>query len=130
MGRRRSSVPTEAELEILQVLWSRGPSTVRQVHEVLSEGRSTACTTTLKLMQIMVEKGLLTRDQDVRPQIYRPRLSQDRTERQFVGNLMDRLFHGSARRLVLQALREKDVAHDELERVERMLDQIEQEDGK
>src|SRR5919197_3093182 len=94
--------PTDAELAILRVLWARGPSTVRQVAEVL--GRETAYTTVLKLLQIMTEKGLVRRDESARTHVYSAACSQDQTERQLVTDLVDRVLGGSAEKLVLQAL--------------------------
>src|SRR5436190_21269878 len=93
---RRLPRPTDAELTILRVLWDRGPSTVRQVNEALSESRETGYTTTLKLMQIMAEKGLVTRDETNRTHLYTASLAQDRTQQQLVSDLMHRAFGGSA----------------------------------
>ena len=99
--------PTDTELAILRVLWSRGASTVRQVHEVLSRERPTAYTTALKMLQIMTEKGLVRRDERDRTHIYHPKLSEDQTQRQLVRDLLDRAFGGSATKLVMQALATK-----------------------
>src|SRR5438093_8671823 len=107
--------PTDTELAILAVLWERGPSTVRQVHEALSESRETGYTTTLKLMQIMAEKGLVTRDESSRTHIYTARWSQHHTQRQLVSDLMDRAFGGSAAALVLQALSAQPASVEEIE---------------
>lgn len=95
--------PTEAELEILRVLWQLGPSTVRDVHNALSQ-RGTGYTTTLKLLQIMDEKGLVTRDLKARPQRWRAREAQAATQRRLLGALIDKAFGGSAAALVQQAL--------------------------
>src|SRR5689334_19153581 len=84
--------PTDAELAILRVLWDRGPSTVRAVHEALTDARETGYTTSLKLMQIMAEKGLVTRDESSRTHIYSARLTQDQTQRQLIADLVDRAF--------------------------------------
>src|SRR5262245_29866753 len=97
--------PTDAELAILRVLWARGPSTVRQVTEAL--GRGTGYTTTLKLLQIMTDKRLVARDESSRTHVYRAAFSEDETQRQLVGDLVDRVFGGSAAKLVLQALAAK-----------------------
>src|SRR5215468_4040270 len=94
--------PTDAELAILRVLWSRGPSTVRQVAEAM--GRETGYTTVLKLMQIMTEKRLVRRDESARSHVYEAAYSEDQTQRQLVSDLLDRVFDGSAAKLVLQAL--------------------------
>jgi predicted transcriptional regulator len=114
--------PTDAELSILRVLWQLGPSTVRQVHEVLMRDRPTAYTTALKLMQIMTEKGLVRRDESDRTHIYHPRLSQEQTQRQLIRDLMDRAFGGSSSKLVLQALASKRASSDELAEIRRMLE--------
>ncbi len=89
---------------ILRVLWHRGPSTVRQAHDVLERDRPTGYTTVLKLLQIMHEKGLVLRDESERRHVYRPRASEQQTQRQLVRDLADRAFDGSIARLVLQAL--------------------------
>jgi predicted transcriptional regulator len=114
--------PTDAELAILRVLWERGPSTVRQVHEVLSRDRPTAYTTALKLLQIMAEKGLVTRDERERTHIYQPRVSEDQTQRQLVRDLLDRAFGGSSSKLVMQALATKRASAEELGEIRRLLD--------
>jgi predicted transcriptional regulator len=88
--------PTDAELAILRVLWERGPSTVRQVHEVLSRERPGGYTTALKLLQIMTEKGLVRRDETDRTHVYHPRLSEEQTQRQLVRDLLERAFGGSS----------------------------------
>jgi predicted transcriptional regulator len=115
--------PTEAELEILRVLWERGPSTVRQVHESLSGQRDTGYTTTLKLMQIMVDKGLVTRDESSRTHVYTARLSQETTQRQLVNDLVDRAFGGSAAELVLRALSSHRTSAEELAEIRRLIDE-------
>ena len=114
--------PTDAELAILRVLWERGPSTVRQVHDVLSRERPTAYTTALKLLQIMTEKGLVRRDETDRTHIYHPRLSEEQTQRQLVRDLLDRAFGGSASKLVMQALASKRASAEELAEIRRMLE--------
>ena len=125
MARRQAKRPTDAELVILNVLWQQGPSTVRQVNRTLNERRPTGYTTTLKQMQVMTGKGLLVRDESRRPQVYRPAFSQNKTRRQLVEHLMERAFGGSARKLVLQVLRTKDVSAGELSRVEALLNKLE-----
>ena len=125
--------PTDAELAILRVLWARGPSTVRQVHEVLTSGRSLAYTTTLKLLQIMTEKGLVRRvDRDpvsdkrpTRGHVYEASVPAETTQRQLVGDLLDRAFGGSAQQLILQALAAKRANRAELAEIRRLLDQFE-----
>ena len=117
--------PTEAELAILRVLWERGAQSVRSVQRILNELRPTGYTTVLKLMQIMTEKGLVERDETQRPQIYRPRFTRERTQRQLVGDLLQRAFGGSVKALVLQALAVKKTPEAELEAIEKLLDQLE-----
>ena len=114
--------PTDAELSILRVLWERGPSTVRQVHEILSRERPTAYTTALKLLQIMTDKGLVRRDETDRSHIYHPRLSEDQTQRQLVRDLLDRAFGGSSSKLVMQALATNRASAEELGEIRRLLD--------
>jgi predicted transcriptional regulator len=113
--------PTDAELQILRVLWTAGPSTVRQVHERLSAGRDVGYTTTLKLMQIMAEKGLVSRDESDRTHVYTARASENQTQRQLVSDLMDRAFGGSAAALVLQALSAHPATAAELEDIGRLI---------
>ena len=117
--------PTPSELEILSVLWSRGPSTVREVHESLGSERPTGYTTVLKLLQIMAEKGLVTRDETERAHVYAARLAQAETQRQLVRDLVDRAFGGSAESLVLQALRGRRATSDEIARLRKVLDELE-----
>jgi BlaI family transcriptional regulator, penicillinase repressor len=114
--------PTDTELAILRVLWERGPSTVRQVHEALASARETGYTTTLKLMQIMAEKGLVTRDASARTHVYAARLTQDETQRQLVSDLMDRAFGGSAAALVMQALSAHPASAEELAEIRRLIE--------
>lgn len=112
--------PTEAELEILGVLWRLGPSSVRAVHEALVD-RGTRPTTTLKLMQIMTEKGLIQRDGSTRPQRFRTREPAERTRRRLLGALIDQAFGGSAAALVQQALSQGDIDPSEREAIRRLL---------
>jgi len=127
MARKRTPGPTDRELAILSVLWERGPSTVREVHEALYPQDETGYTTTLKLMQIMVEKGSLVREEDDgRRHIYRPALSEERTQKQLVQDLLDRVFAGSAEKLVLRALSARKVAPNELKRIRKMIEEMEE----
>jgi BlaI family transcriptional regulator, penicillinase repressor len=114
--------PTDAELAILRVLWERGPSTVRQVHDILSRERPAAYTTSLKLLQIMTDKGLVRRDEADRTHVYHPRLTEEQTQRQLIRDLVDRAFGGSASKLVLQALATKRASDEELGEIRRLLD--------
>jgi BlaI family transcriptional regulator, penicillinase repressor len=118
--------PTEAELAILQVLWTEGPLSVRDITRVMNETKETGYTTVLKLLQIMTEKGLVTRDESVRPQIYRTKYSQQHTQRRLLGELMERAFGGSVKALVLQALAEKRSSPEDLKAMEELLDRLEE----
>lgn len=113
--------PTDAELAILQVLWDRGPSTVRQVFEALADARETGYTTTLKLMQIMAEKGLVKRDESARTHVYAARISRDKTQQHLVRDLLDRAFGGSAATLVMQALSSHPTSPEERRDIERLI---------
>jgi predicted transcriptional regulator len=128
MARRKTVGPTDRELAILSVLWDKGPSTVREVHEALhhEDKDETGYTTTLKLMQIMVEKGSLVREDGVRRHIYRPALSEERTQKQLVQDLLDRVFAGSAEKLVMRALSARKVAPNELKRIRKMIEEMEE----
>jgi len=117
--------PTEAELSILRILWERGSQSVRQVQRALNESKPTGYTTALKLLQIMTGKGLVERDESQRPQIYKPRYSQQQTQRQLLGDLLQRAFGGSVKALVLQALSTKKTPPGELEAIEKLLDRFE-----
>ena len=121
MGRSQPR-PTDTELAILRVLWELGPSTVRQVHEALAETRDTGYTTTLKLMQIMADKGLVTRDETARTHIYAAHAGQEQTQSQLVKDLVDRAFGGSAAALVLRALSADDATDAELKEIRKMID--------
>jgi BlaI family transcriptional regulator, penicillinase repressor len=115
--------PTDAELAILRVLWERGASTVRQVHEILvARVGPTAYTTALKLLQIMTEKGLVRRDDTDRSHVYTPRLTEEQTQRQLVRDLLDRAFGGSASKLVLQALNARRATPEELGEIRKLIE--------
>ena len=114
--------PTEAELEILRVLWDRGPSTVREVHTQITQARAAAYTTVLKLLQIMTDKGLVTRDEADRSHVYRPRVAEQVTQRQLVTDLLERAFKGSTASLVMQALDASRATPDELAEIRRLID--------
>jgi predicted transcriptional regulator len=118
--------PTDAELEILRVLWRRGACTVREVQESLSEAKPTGYTTVLKLMQIMTDKGLVRRDERQRAHVYEARLAQEQTQQQMVSDLLERVFNGSATSLVMQALAtKKQTSAQELSEIRRILDEFE-----
>ena len=121
----RHPKPTDAELAILRILWQRGPSTVRQVWEELNPSQQTGYTTVLKLMQIMVEKKLLSRNESARSHVYQPMFSQDQTQRQVIGHLLERVFSGSAAKMVMQALSAKKASREELAQIRKLLDEME-----
>ena len=122
MREKAAPRPTDAELAILRVLWQRGPATVREVHEDLSGTQDTGYTTVLKILQIMTEKGLVTRDESQRAHVYSTRESEQRTQRRLLGDLVDRAFGGSPARLVMQALSDtKASAEERLAMSERTL---------
>ncbi|GAB3903461.1 BlaI/MecI/CopY family transcriptional regulator [Larkinella knui] len=113
--------PTESELEILQVLWAKGPSTVRQVNEQLSQGREVGYTTTLKLMQIMHEKGLLSRTEEGRYHIYQALIGEEETQQHLLDRFVDTAFRGSAMKLVMQALGTSKATPQELAELQRLI---------
>jgi len=117
--------PTQAELEILRVLWQRGPSSVREAQQTLAETREMGYTTVLKLLQIMAAKGLVFRDERARIHVYRAALPQEQTQRQLVRDLLERAFDGSASQLILQALATRRATPEEMREIRRMLDQAE-----
>jgi predicted transcriptional regulator len=125
MKKPRLPKPTEAELAILRVLWERGPSTVRDVWEQVSPAQQTGYTTVLKTMQIMFDKNLLKRDETERSHVYRASLTENQTQRQMVGHLLERLFSGSARNLVMQALSVKKASSADLAEIRKLLDELE-----
>lgn len=128
MARQKASNPTDRELEILRVLWEFGPSSVRRVHEYVSTGSDTGYTTTLKFMQIMLEKGLVTRDTATRTHIYRAAVEEESVQKSLAADLVEKAFGGSAMKLVMQALEQKKVPQAELTRIQRMLDELEGEE--
>jgi predicted transcriptional regulator len=123
MGEKATPRPTDAELAILRVLWERGPSTVREVHDSLSATQETGYTTVLKLLQIMTDKGLVVRDESQRAHVYSSSESEQRTQRRLIGDLMDRAFGGSPTKLVMQALSATKASADELSAIRRLLDE-------
>ena len=124
MGSLKSIKPTESELEILQVLWDRSSATVREVHEEMSKTKDCGYTTTLKLMQIMFEKGLVKRDDSNKTHIYQPNISKDKTQKQLVGKMVNSLFGGSASQMVMQALGSQSTSKEELEEIQKLLDNL------
>ena len=126
MARDKKQTPTEKELAILKVLWAIGPATVRQVNDQISRQQKTGYTTTLKLMQIMTDKGLVIRDDSPFKHIYKPAVSEEKTQKQIVVNMLDTVFAGSAEKLVMRALDAKQVSPEELKKIRHLLDQMEE----
>ena len=116
--------PTESELEILQVLWEKDKASVREVHEELLKTKEAGYTTTLKLMQIMFEKGLVSRDDSFKTHIYRPSVSKEKTQQHLLGKMINTLFGGSSTELVLQALGNHKASASELEEIQRLLNNL------
>ena len=116
--------PTEGELEILQVLWEKGKATVREVHETILLTKEAGYTTTLKLMQIMFEKGLVLRNDSAKTHIFQANVSRETTQNQFVGKMISSLFGGSSTQLVMQALGNHTVSKAELEEIQQLLDNL------
>ena len=125
MAREKRQYPTEKELAILKVLWSNGPSTVRQVYAEISKTQKIGYTTTLKLMQIMIEKGLVVRDESQWSHVYEAAVPAEQTQRQLVRDLLDRAFRGSAQQLVVQALAAKRASREELAEIRRLIEDLE-----
>jgi predicted transcriptional regulator len=117
--------PTKAELDILRVLWTEGPLSVRQVRNILDRSKPTGYTSVLKTMQIMTEKGLVERDDRTRPQIYTARDSQDRTQKQILTDLIQRVYGGSVRALVLHAIGTRNPTAADVEAMQKLLDRFE-----
>ena len=126
MSSELTAKPTESELEILQILWEKGNCTVRDVHEILTRNKEAGYTTTLKLMQIMHEKGLVGRDTSSKTHIYSALASQQKTQQHLVSRLIDNAFNGSAARMVMQALGNHKSSKDEIEAIKKYLDQLDQ----
>ena len=116
--------PTESELEILQVLWSKGTASVREVHEELSKTKEAGYTTTLKLMQIMHEKGLVRRDDSIKTHIYQPAVSREKTQKHLLGKMINTVFGGSTTQLVMQALGNHKASPDELEEIQQLIENL------
>ena len=124
MREMKNVKPTESELEILRVLWDKREATVREVHEVLSEFKDSGYTTTLKLLQIMHEKGLVKRNDSGKTHIYQAAVSREQTQKQMLDKMMDSLFGGSTTQLVMHALGNKAPSADELKEIQQMLDNL------
>ena len=127
MARSMSTQPTEVELQILRILWQSGGATAREVHNGLAEveEKDTTYSTTVKMLSVMLEKGLVKRDESATPQVYRAAVSQKVTQRKMLGDLIDKVYDGSALSLVLQALASGKASPDELAEVRRMVNELE-----
>ena len=123
----KNSKPTESELEILQVLWNKETATVRSVHEELSKSKDSGYTTTLKLMQIMFEKGLVSRDDSNKTHIYQPVVTREKTQKLFLNRMINTLFAGSSSTLVLQALGGHESSDEELEKIQELITRLKKE---
>jgi BlaI family penicillinase repressor len=126
MSALKTIKPTESELEILQILWTKGVATVREVHEELAHTKDVGYTTTLKLMQIMNEKGIVKRDDSMRTHIYQAAVNKERTQKHLLSKMIDSLFGGSPTQLVIQALGDDThkASHEELEKIQSLLDSL------
>ncbi|MEO6489451.1 MAG: BlaI/MecI/CopY family transcriptional regulator [Ferruginibacter sp.] len=124
MIKTKISKPTESELEILAVLWDRKNASVRTVHEELSKYKDAGYTTTLKLMQIMYEKKLVTRDESNKTHIYFPAVTKEKTQKQFLNKMIDRLYAGSSAELVIQALGNSDATGAELDKIQLLINEL------
>ncbi len=125
MSNSKLNKPTESEMEILQILWEQGPSTVREVHEILSQTKDSGYTTTLKLMQIMNEKGLLNRNDEAKSHIYTASVKKESIQKQVVSKMINGLFKGSSAKLVLHALGNHRASKEEISEIKKYLDEIE-----
>jgi predicted transcriptional regulator len=125
MPRSPSRQPNDVEIAILRVVWDNGTCTVRDVHEALQAERQTGYTSTLKMMQVMCEKGLLKRDESRSPQVYRSAVPQEQTQKRIVRDLVQKVFGGSARKLVMQAVRSHKIDPEELAEIRKLLNQLE-----
>lgn len=125
MTNSKFSKPTESEMEILQVLWELGPSTVREVHDVLSETKDSGYTTTLKLMQIMNDKGLLNRNDEAKTHVYSSAVKKESVQKQVVSKMINGLFKGSSAKLVMHALGNHRASKEEIMEIKKYLDEIE-----
>src|SRR3954462_15679755 len=124
MSAIKATKPTESELEILQILWTRGLATVREVHEELASSKDVGYTTTLKLMQIMNEKGLVKRDDSMRTHVYQAAVNKEKTQKHLLGKMIDNLFGGSSTQLVIQALGEHKATPEEIEKIQALLNNL------
>ncbi len=124
MSSNKTMKPTESELEILQILWTKGLATVREVHEDLAQLKDVGYTTTLKLMQIMHEKGLVKRDDSMRTHVYQAAVNKEKTQKHLLNKMIDSLFGGSPTQLVIQALGEHKASAEEIEKIQALLNDL------
>jgi BlaI family penicillinase repressor len=127
MARPAATQPTEVELQILQVLWERGSATAREIHERVSADRDTNYSTTVKMLSVVLAKGLIRRDESVRPQVFRAALTQSRAQRSMLKDLVRKAYDGSLSSLVMQALSIERASSAELAQIRKLLDEIEKE---
>ncbi len=125
MPRPSSSQPTEVEMQILRILWDLGASPVREIHRQLESAKGTSYSTTVKMLGIMLDKGLVTRDEEAQPHIYKAALTRDRAGKRLVRDLIDKVYNGSAHSLVLQALSTQRATPEERDEIRRLLDKME-----
>lgn len=127
MARPVSSQPTEVELQILRILWEDGPSIARNIHDRLQETKQTTYSTTVKMLSVMLDKGLVARDEKARPQVYRAAVTQQRTRSRMLSDLIDKLYDGSAKSLMLHVLSSKKATPEEIQEIRQWIDQMEAE---
>lgn len=125
MARYASSQPTEVELQILRILWDDGPSIVRHIHDSLQQFKQTTYSTTVKMLSVMLDKGLLKRDDDAKPHVYRPAAPQQRTQKRMLGDLIEKVYDGSSAALMMHALSSKKATPEELQQIRDLLNQME-----
>ena len=125
MPRPTSAQPTEVEMQILRILWELGPSPVRDIHKRLEAAKGTNYSTTVKMLSVMLQKGLVKRNEDAQPHVYRPAITQAKTGKRMLDDLIEKVYDGSAMSLVLQALSSGKATKEELAEVRRVLDQME-----
>jgi BlaI family transcriptional regulator, penicillinase repressor len=126
MARPISSQPTDVELQILSILWELGPSPVREIHKRLEAAKGTNYSTTVKMLAVMLDKGLVKRDESDRPHVYRAAEPRQRTQKRMLGTLIDRVYDGSAMSLVLQALSSRPASKAELDEIRRLIERLEE----
>jgi BlaI family penicillinase repressor len=125
MAKTRSTQPTEVELQMLRILWELGPSPVREIHARLNADKGTNYSTTVKMLSVMLDKGLVKRDEKASPHVYRPALTREKAGKRMLSDLIEKVYDGAAMSLVLQALASSAATKEELDEVRRMLDQME-----